>query len=143
MENDSKMQNILCTEINLRCLFSGSAFRAMVSMTNKISSTHSPVPGLLQDDSKVPYCNAQHLPDEYDIDIVTGGRVYYCPHSIDLELKKLYEIVLIDDKCKWIEKMKFLYSMIVILMNLFAFLNSWKARHQPFVTSAWICVSSE
>lgn len=69
-------------------------------MTNKISSTHTPVPGLLQNDSNVPYCNAENLPNEYDNDIVTGGRVYYCPHSIQLELGELYEIVLIDDNRK-------------------------------------------
>lgn len=69
-------------------------------MINRISSTNTPVPGLLQDDSNVPYCNAENLPNNYDIDIVTGDRVYYCPHSIQLEFGQLYEFVLMDNKCK-------------------------------------------
>lgn len=70
-------------------------------MTNKISSLNTPVPGLLQDDSNVPYCNADKLPAHSDKDIVTGGPVFYCPHLIQLELGELYEIVLLDNKCKW------------------------------------------
>lgn len=70
----------------------------MVSMVNKIASMMTPVPGLVQDDSDVPYCNATNLPKEHDKDIVTGEPVYYCPHAIQLELGQLYEIILIDDK---------------------------------------------
>lgn len=81
------------------CSFSGSSYRAMISMINRISSTNTPVPGLLQDDSNVPYCNADKLPPHSDRDIETGDPVYYCPHMIELELGELYEITLLDDKC--------------------------------------------
>ena len=74
---------------------------AMVSMINKIANMHPSVPGLLQDDSHVPYCNADKLPAHSDKDIPTGDRVYYCPHMIQLELGELYEITLLDDKCKY------------------------------------------
>lgn len=76
----------------------------MVSMINKISSMNTPVPGLVQDDSDIPYCNANHLPQNHDNDIVTGAPVYYCPHAIQLELDELYEVVLIDDKGMCTEK---------------------------------------
>lgn len=71
-------------------------------MINRISSTNTPVPGLLQDDSNVPYCNAENLPHKNDADIVTGDPVYYCPHQIQLQLGQLYEIVLVDSKCMFI-----------------------------------------
>lgn len=79
---------------------SGSGELAMVSMMNNIASTHSPVPGLLQDDSAVPYCNANNLPETFDKDIPNGNPVYYCPHLIELELGEVYEILLLDDECK-------------------------------------------
>lgn len=79
--------------------FSGSVERVMVSMFNKISSTHPPVPGLIQNDSAVPYCNANNLPEVGDIDDLVGEPIYYCPHLIELELGKVYELILLDDKC--------------------------------------------
>ena len=71
----------------------------MVSMINRIANVPASVPGLLQDDSHVPYCNADKLPDFSDKDIETGDPVYYCPHLIQLELGEIYEIVLLDSKC--------------------------------------------
>lgn len=87
----------------LKCgSFSGSSYRALISLINRISSTNTRVRGLVQDDSNVPYCNAANLPNKHDIDIGTGDPVYYCPHVIELELDQLYEIVLIDAKGKCI-----------------------------------------
>lgn len=79
--------------------FSASGDFAMVSMMNNIASTHSPVPGLTQDDSAVRYCNANNLPDHSDKDLPDGHPVYYCPHLIPLELGEVYELLLQDDEC--------------------------------------------
>lgn len=67
----------------------------MVTTINYIASKHSPVPGLIQDDSFVPYCNANNLPSKCD-----RNSVCHCPHAIQLELCKTYEFVLIDDEGK-------------------------------------------
>lgn len=79
--------------------FAAFSTKAMVSMINKIAYMQTPIPGLLQDDSDVPYCNADNLPTHSDKDMPTGSPVYYCPHMIDLELGELYEFTLLDDKC--------------------------------------------
>lgn len=71
----------------------------MVSMINKIVHMHTPVPALLQDDSHIPYCNADQLPEPSDNDMPTGDPVYYCPHMIHLELGEHYEFTLLDNKC--------------------------------------------
>lgn len=81
-----------------RILASGDL--AMVSMMNNIASTHPPVPGLLQDDSNVPYCNANNLPDDCDKDIENGNPVCYCPHLIQLDIGEVYELLLLDDECE-------------------------------------------
>lgn len=44
----------------------------------------------------VPYCDADNLPDKHDRG-ADNEKVYYCPHRIDLELNKVYELLLIDD----------------------------------------------
>lgn len=56
----------------------------------------SPVPGLVQDDSNVGYCNADNLPKPTGI-ALDNSTFYHCPHLISLELNKVYEFVLIDD----------------------------------------------
>lgn len=67
-----------------------------VATVNRISHKFGPVPGLVQDDSNVAYCNAGNLPDKYDI-AKDNRSVYHCSHRIELELDKVYEFLLIDD----------------------------------------------
>lgn len=55
-----------------------------------------PVPGLIQDDSHVRYCNADELPEKYDV-APDGQIIYHCPHLIPLELDKVYEFILLDN----------------------------------------------
>lgn len=68
-------------------------------MINKIVNVGTPQPGLVQDDSNVPYCSADNLPNKHDTDMPSGEPVYYCPHLVQLELGELYEITILDDKC--------------------------------------------
>lgn len=72
---------------------------AEISLINRISNVHPPVPPLIQDDSNVEYCNADKMPEKYD----TGknGEPYaYCSHMIDLKLGEVYEFIATDDECK-------------------------------------------
>lgn len=63
---------------------------------NDIAYAPSPVPGLIQDDSHVRYCNADQLPEKYDV-APNGQIIYHCPHLIPLKLDKVYEIILLDN----------------------------------------------
>lgn len=66
------------------------------------------MPGLLQDDSHIPYCNADELPNgDKDED---GEPVHYCPHLIQLELGELYEITLLDHERKYNSNFEILIS---------------------------------
>lgn len=67
-----------------------------VGAINRIAYAGTSVPGLVQNDSMIPYCNADNLPDLHDIG-ADNKKVYYCPHRIELELHKVYEFLLIDD----------------------------------------------
>lgn len=55
------------------------------------------IPGLVQDDSHVNYCNADNLSESSRIKVTNDFSFYHCPHRIELELDKLYEFLLIDD----------------------------------------------
>lgn len=61
----------------------------MVATVNDILTSSYPVPGLTQDDSAVPYCNADNLPPD-----CRGGSVCHCPHLVQLELCKTYEFLI-------------------------------------------------
>lgn len=69
---------------------------AKVAIINRIANTPSSVPGLVQDDSNVRYCNSNDLPEKYDID-KDNKTIYHCTHLIPLELDEIYEFLLIDD----------------------------------------------
>lgn len=64
---------------------------------NNITNEPSPVPGLIQDDTDVPYCNVNNLP-EY----CNATSVCQCPHLVHLELCKVYEFILLDDRREYI-----------------------------------------
>lgn len=68
---------------------------ARLATINRIANVHSTVPALTQDDSDVVYCNAEKLPKESDIGL-DKQPVYLCTHQIELQLGKVYDIVLID-----------------------------------------------
>lgn len=72
---------------------------AMVAMMNNIASGHASVPGLTQDDSAEPYCNANNLTGNCDRGF-NGVLVCYCPHLIQLDLGEVYEFLLLDDEGK-------------------------------------------
>lgn len=63
----------------------------MVSTMNGIANAQSSVPRLTQDDSNVPYCNADKLP-EHCFDQISC----HCSHLVELELCEVYEFQLID-----------------------------------------------
>lgn len=69
---------------------------AKVATINRIANSPSSVPGLIQDDSNVRYCNANDLSKEYNT-ALDNHTVYHCTHLIPLELDKVYEFLLIDD----------------------------------------------
>lgn len=69
---------------------------AKVATINRIANAASSVPGLVQNDSNVRYCNANNLPDKYDL-AKDNRTIYHCTHLIPLELDKVYEFLLIDD----------------------------------------------
>lgn len=72
---------------------------AEISLINRISQVHPPVPALTQDDSNVEYCNADKMPDDYDIG-KDGKPIAYCTHMIDLKLGEVYDFLATDDQCK-------------------------------------------
>lgn len=59
---------------------------------NNITFKSSPVPGLIEDDSNVHYCNMNNLPDHCN-----ATSVCQCTHLINLELCEVYEFILIND----------------------------------------------
>ena len=69
---------------------------AKVATINRIASSMAPVPGLVQDDSIVNYCNADKLPGWHEL-AIDEKPVYHCPHQIQLEKDKVYEFLLIDE----------------------------------------------
>lgn len=68
---------------------------ALVAMINNISASHTPVPLLTQDDSDVPFCNADNLPPNCD-----SNSICHCNHVVELELCKNYEFLLTDFSSK-------------------------------------------
>lgn len=69
---------------------------AMISLINNISNIHTPIPGLIQDDSKVKYCSTGDLPPE-----CKDKRFCDCRHLVQLELCKVYEFILFDQGRKY------------------------------------------
>lgn len=69
---------------------------AKIATINRIAYTSLPVPALVQDDSNVRYCNADHLPKKNGT-ALDNKHVYHCPHLIPLKLNKVYDFLLIDD----------------------------------------------
>lgn len=53
------------------------------------------MPLLLQSNSNVEYCNAKKLPKPSDI-ANDSMPIYHCPHMIELELNKVYELDMVD-----------------------------------------------
>lgn len=74
---------------------------AEISLINRISNVHPPVPPLIQDDSNVEYCNASKMPEKYDT-AKDGKPIAYCSHMINLKLGEVYEFLATDDECKLI-----------------------------------------
>lgn len=66
----------------------------MVNMINNIASTHFPIPGLTQDDSNVPYCNAENKPSNCD------QSVCHCPHLVELDMCEVYDFLFICSERK-------------------------------------------
>lgn len=62
---------------------------------NRIANVPSPVPGLIQDDATVSYCNADKLPETCDI-AMDNRTVCRCTHLIELELGEIYEFLLVN-----------------------------------------------
>lgn len=69
---------------------------AYVTLINRIASVHPPIPGLIQDDSDIAYCNAKKIPKRLDT-AMDGQPVAYCPHVIELKLGQVYEFLMVDD----------------------------------------------
>lgn len=69
---------------------------AKVATINRIANVKSSVPGLVQDDSNIRYCNADNLPERQDM-AFDNKTVYHCPHRIELQLDKVYDMLLIDE----------------------------------------------
>lgn len=67
-----------------------------VATVNNIANSPTPVPGLIQDDSSVCYCNANNLPEKYDVGL-DGQPIYHCPHLIQLKVDEVYEFVLTNN----------------------------------------------
>lgn len=68
----------------------------MIPTVNSIAYMPGPVPGLTQDDTNVRYCNADNLPQTFNV-APNGRPVYHCPHLISLKLDKVYEFILFDN----------------------------------------------
>lgn len=83
-----EIQSLLQCSINTFPAFGGFV---MVSTMNGIANAQSSVPRLTQDDSNVPYCSADKLP-EYCFDKISC----HCSHLVELELCEVYEFQLID-----------------------------------------------
>lgn len=66
---------------------------AMVSTINNITNMPSPMPGLIQDDSSFPRCNMNNLPDHCN-----ATSVCHCSHLVQLDVCKVYEFLLIDNR---------------------------------------------
>lgn len=69
---------------------------AKVATINRIANMAPSVPGLIQDDSHIQYCNSDNLPKSYEKGC-DNRTVYYCSHRIELEKDKIYEFLIIDD----------------------------------------------
>lgn len=73
----------------------------MAGMINGISYVMAPVPGLTQDDSHVSYCNGDNLPKSCN-----GSPICHCPHLIELEHCKVYELMVRDQRSKFKNNVK-------------------------------------
>lgn len=81
---------------SLYILFSDLPNVAVVPTINNIAYMGGPVPSLTQDESNVRHCNADNLPQRYDISS-DNQTLYTCPHLIPLKLDKVYEFILIHN----------------------------------------------
>lgn len=72
----------------------------MTGNINGIVSNTPTMPGLTQDDSFEPYCNASQFPRD--------GELHRCTHLIQLDLHEIVDFLLIDDKRKFYSSIRFL-----------------------------------
>lgn len=68
----------------------------VVTSINRIANMEAKLPGLIQDDTHVPYCHSENLPQSYDI-ALDNKPIYYCSHQIPLEKDKVYEFLITDE----------------------------------------------
>lgn len=76
-------------------IFSATKNGARLAVINRIANVHTTVPVLVQNDSDIEYCNAEKLPAPSDIGN-DKKPIYLCPHLIELELNKIYELLMVD-----------------------------------------------
>lgn len=75
--------------------FSATKDGARLATINRIANVHIAVPALIQNDSDIEYCNAEKLPKPADIG-KDNKPIYQCPHMIELELGKVYDLIMED-----------------------------------------------
>lgn len=68
---------------------------AYLTAINRIANVLPSVPGLVQDDSHVSYCNADKLPNTCHT-AIDNRTVCQCSHLIELELGQVYELLLVN-----------------------------------------------
>lgn len=76
-------------------MFAAVKDEARLATINRIVHVPAAVPGLTQNDSSVEYCNAEKLPNKWDI-ATDNQPVYLCSHQIELELGKAYDVLMVD-----------------------------------------------
>lgn len=67
-----------------------------ITAINRIANMEAMLPGLTQNDSMVPYCHADGLPQTYDI-ALDNKPIYHCSHQVPLPKDKVVDILIIDD----------------------------------------------
>lgn len=75
------------------CFFTAIGRTPTIDIINKISNVLPPIPGLIQDDSNIPYCSESNLPENCE-----NQTACYCHHLIQLELCRVYELLIIDGR---------------------------------------------
>ena len=86
---------------------------AYLTVMNRIANVHPSVPGLIQDDSHVSYCNADKLPKTCDM-ALDNQTVCHCSHLIELELGQVYEFLLVNK-----DRMNFYLPFFIAFENDF------------------------
>lgn len=81
--------------LNRKISIAASGDLAKVGLINGIANTGYVMPGLSQDDSDIPYCNADHLPNHCD----STYSICHCSHLVKLKLCEVYEFLLTDGAC--------------------------------------------